>query len=39
VVGGTLYQADWRVKSTGVAVLVLGALVYRPWRALVARSG
>lgn len=39
VVGGTLYTADWRVKSIGLAVLAAGALVYRPWRALVERSG
>ncbi len=38
VVGGTLYSADWRVKSTGLAVLAAGALVYKPWRALVERA-
>ncbi len=38
IVGGTLAQADWRLKSTGLSVLALGALVYRPWRALVARA-
>jgi APA family basic amino acid/polyamine antiporter len=38
VVGGTLYEAEPAVKYTGIAVLVVGALVYRPWRALAERS-
>lgn len=39
VLGGTLYTAEWGVKATGLAVLAAGALIYRPWRALVERTG
>ncbi len=39
VVGGTLVEAEPRLKYTGVAIVALGALVYRPWRAFVERAG
>lgn len=31
---GTLWQAPWRLKGTGLAIVLAGALVYRPWRRL-----
>jgi APA family basic amino acid/polyamine antiporter len=39
VVAGNLLQANLSAVLIGAAVLLVGALVYRPWRALVARSG
>jgi APA family basic amino acid/polyamine antiporter len=36
VVAGNLVQANVRAIVIGLSVLVIGALVYRPWRALVA---
>ena len=38
IVGGTLAQAEPRLKYTGLTIMALGALVYRPWRTLVARA-
>ena len=38
VVGGTLWQAEWDLKLQGLGIVALGALVYRPWRALMARQ-
>ncbi len=38
VVVGTLLQADADTTLLGLGVLAAGALVYRPWRALLARS-
>src|SRR6185295_8813815 len=37
VVAGNLIQANTRAVVIGLSVLVVGAIVYRPWRALVAR--
>jgi APA family basic amino acid/polyamine antiporter len=36
VVGGNLAQANVRAIAIGASVLAIGAVVYRPWRALVA---
>ena len=36
VVLGTLFQANLRDTAIGLSVLLLGAIVYRPWRKLVA---
>jgi len=36
VVAGNLAQANLRAMAIGCTVLVLGAVTYRPWRALVA---
>lgn len=38
VVGGTLLEADWTLKLTGIVIVLAGALIYRPWRALVERA-
>jgi APA family basic amino acid/polyamine antiporter len=34
---GTLLQANVRDTAIGLSVLAVGAIVYRPWRRLVAR--
>ena len=39
IVIGTLWQEDRSVTWTGLSLLAVGALVYRPWRMLVERSG
>jgi APA family basic amino acid/polyamine antiporter len=36
VVGGNLAQANVRAIVIGASVLAIGAIIYRPWRALVA---
>ena len=35
VVVGVLWQAEWSVSLTGLGVVAAGALVYRPWRAVL----
>jgi len=35
VVGGTLWQSEPRITLTGLGIVALGALVYRPWRRIV----
>jgi APA family basic amino acid/polyamine antiporter len=37
VVGGSLWQAERRPVVTGLAIVALGALLYVPWRRLLAR--
>lgn len=37
IVIGTLWQDDGSVTRTGLVILAVGALVYQPWRWLVAR--
>jgi APA family basic amino acid/polyamine antiporter len=39
IVGSTLFTAPTRIVLTGLAIVAIGALVYRPWRAIVARAG
>jgi len=39
VVAGTLWQAELRLKLTGLIVLAVGALLYRPWRRALADPG
>jgi APA family basic amino acid/polyamine antiporter len=39
VVVGALLQAEPRKTWLGIGVLAAGAVVYRPWRALLARAG
>lgn len=39
VVGGNLAQANVRAIVIGASVLAVGAIVYRPWRALVGARG
>jgi APA family basic amino acid/polyamine antiporter len=39
VVVGALLQAEPRTTWLGIGVLAVGAAVYRPWRALLARAG
>jgi APA family basic amino acid/polyamine antiporter len=39
VVVGALLQAEPRKTWLGIGVLAVGAAVYRPWRALLARAG
>jgi APA family basic amino acid/polyamine antiporter len=39
IVIGTLWQEDRSVTWTGLSLLALGALIYRPWRMLVERAG
>ncbi len=37
VVGGNLAQANWPTIGIGLAVLLLGALIYKPWQQWIAR--
>jgi len=38
VVGSTLFTAEAKLVFTGLAIVAAGALVYRPWRALIGRA-
>jgi APA family basic amino acid/polyamine antiporter len=38
VVGGTLWQDRGDVTRNGLIIIAIGTLIYRPWRALVART-
>lgn len=38
IVSGTLWQASWDLKLSGLGTIALGVLVYRPWRALCERA-
>ena len=38
VVVSTLWTAEPRLKYTGLAIIAVGALLYRPWRWMVGRA-
>jgi hypothetical protein len=38
IVVGTLWQDDGDLTRTGLIILATGAVIYRPWRALLART-